>query len=209
MCIEKLKKYKILGLPLSIFIIILLIIFGGIIGIYKEFGKTDWLTISGNFALILTLATIIAYVYYTYLLAKEAWTTSASFGLLRWEKDPYLIIFILQNHSKFSLRCWCKLNASVCGQPVSLGGFYSGESSFDLQPFSVSNGNFKIREIVALAVRTVEELENKASDENIRQQLYLDIEFWYYPVGREKDKVENPKQPHYFDFRNKIFIADV
>jgi hypothetical protein len=71
-----------------------------------------------NFALILTLAAVLVYVYYTYLLAKDAWTPSASFVLEAYADDPYHFAFLIWNHSKVSLNYWCNLNATIYGQAV-------------------------------------------------------------------------------------------
>lgn len=160
-----------------------------------------------NFALVLTLAAVLVYVYYTYLLAKDVWTPSASFALKPYSNDPYHFAFLIQNHSKVSLKCWCNLNATVDGQSVSLGGFYSGQSSFDLQPFGGGNGHFDIQDILAKANRNLQEMKQMAGSNNPKEQLYLNIEFWYSPIGADI-VIRNPRQPHYFDFTRGVIVAD-
>ena len=161
-----------------------------------------------NFALVLTLGAILAYVYYTYLLAKDAWTPSASFALKAYPNDPYHFSFQIQNHSKVSLNCWCNLNATVYGQSISLGGFYSGQSSFDLQPFGGGNGHFDIRDILVTANRTLDDMKQGAGADDPKKQLYLNIECWFNPVGRKSSMTRNPRQPHYFDFKRDIMVTD-
>jgi len=161
-----------------------------------------------NLALVLTLAALLVYVYCTYMLAVEAWTISASFELVQLKPDPYRFAFILRNHSKHSLKCWCNLNTTTHGKSVSLGGFYAGESSFDLQPFAAANGWFDIRQILAKANSTVEEMREKSGSCNPKEQLYFDIEFWYSPTGRKEVIVRNPRQPHYYNFQKGLLIAD-
>lgn len=173
----------------------------------SPFGKYNIPFQLTDFALILTLAILIIYTYFTYSIAKEAWTPSASFALEQTRDDLYHFRFILKNHSKVPLECWCKLNASIYGKSVSIGGFYNGESSFDLQPFAQSSGYFGLSKIIKKANLNIEDLEKKANDENYKKQLYLDIEFWYNPKG-SGNVIENPKQPHFFDFRRKIMVAD-
>jgi hypothetical protein len=160
-----------------------------------------------NLAVVLTLAVLIIYAYHTYLLAKDAWTPSAAFVLEPYPSHPYHFLFLLQNHSKVSLQCWCNLNATVYGQPVALDGFYGGKTSFDLQPFGVATGHFDLSDILCKANRTVEEMKHKASPSDTKQQLRLEIEFWYNAFG-STSAVRNVKQPHYFDFVRDAMVAD-
>jgi hypothetical protein len=159
-----------------------------------------------DLALVLTLIAVIIYVYYTYVLAKEAWTPSASISFQRTEQDPLHFLVFITNSSKVSLHCWCNLNAKVNGQAVSLGGFYWGQSSFDVQPYSIVQGHFSVRDILARANRTVEQMIQNAQPGD-KSLLYLDVSFWYCPFG-SRDEIHNPKQPHYFDFERQILIAD-
>lgn len=197
-----------LKLPKELMIPIVLLVGAGIIAFILEVaGTVHLLGEVANLAFVLTLAAVLAYVYYTYLLAKDAWIPCASFALKAYPKDPYHFAFLVQNHSKASLNCWCNLNATVYGQPVSLGRFYGGESSFDLQPFGGGNGHFDIRDLLAKAGRTLQEMKQKAGAKNVKDQLYLDIEFWYSPVGADII-VRNARQPHFFDFRRDVLVAD-
>ena len=159
------------------------------------------------FALFLSLAALIVYAYYTYLIAKDAYTPSASFAIQPYINDPFHFAFILQNHSKVSLNCWCKLNPTVYNQQIDLDKFYGGKTSFDLQPFGNAMGHFDIRDILAKSERALEEMQSKYKKEDVKKQLYLNIEFWYNPVG-VNNKFENPKQPHFFDFKRNLIVAD-
>ena len=175
--------------------------------IIKIFFNIDYLNDISNFSLILSLAALIAYAYFNYLIAKDAYTPSASFALQPYINDPYHFAFILQNHSKVSLNCWCKLNPTVYGQNIDLDKFYGAKTSFDLQPFGNAMGHFDIRDILTRANRTLEELQEKYTNSDVKKQLYFDIEFWYNTVGFDY-KVTNPKQPHYFDFKRNRLVAD-
>lgn len=57
------------------------------------------------------------------------------------------------------------------------------------------------------AGRTVQEMKEKYDLKHPQPQLYMGIEFWYTPVGSNRE-VRNPRQPHYFDFNREIIIAD-
>lgn len=173
----------------------------------KVLQKPRELTDLGDSAVIFTLAAVLLYVFYTYSLAKEAWTPSASFDLKATNDNPYFFFFFLKNHSKFSLNCWCKLNASVYGQSVLVDGFYGGKTSFDLQPFALTNGVLDIRWLLAKVNRKAEDLVKEAKPENAKLQLHLDIEFWYNCID-DKTVIKNPKQPRYFDFKRKQLIGD-
>lgn len=195
-------------LPKWLFILILVLVMLGFVGLgLSLFSRCRILGDIANFALVLTLAAVLVYIYYTYLLAKDAWTPSASFALKAYPSDPYHFALLVQNHSKVSLNCWCNLNATVYGQAVSLGGFYSGQSSFDLQPYGGGNGHFDIRDILAKANRSLEEMKRLAGSSNPKEQLYLNIDFWYNPAGANI-VIRNPRQPHYFDFTRDVMVTD-
>jgi hypothetical protein len=189
-------------------LIVLLILSGAVSFCLKILTGCGLIADIANLALVLTLAALLVYVYCTYMIAVEAWTISASFALLQLEPDPYHFAFILQNHSKHSLRCWCKLNATVYGTPISLDRFYGGESFCDLQPFGVGSGHFDVRQILGKANRSVDEMKRKFDSANPKEQLYLNIEFWYSPIGRDDEVKKNPPQPHYFNFQKDRLVAD-
>jgi hypothetical protein len=175
----------------------------------------------GNFVLVLTLVAVVIYTYYTSQLAnytsqlvKEAWILSASFTLkvyptASYPPDPYHFAFYVRNHTKFSLNCWCRLNASVYSQDAPLSGFYGGQSSIDLQPYGAAKGHFYIGDILARANRSLEEMERLAGPSNVKDQLRLDIEFWYNRVGVLDIATPNPRQRHYFDFTRRVMVADI
>lgn len=194
--------------PKWLWTLIFTLVILGFVGLgLRLFGGCQLLGDIANFSLVLTLAAILVYVYYTYMLAKDAWTPSASFELIPLSNDSYHLIFLIRNHSKISLRCWGNLNATVYGNPVFLGGFYSGQSSFDLQPFGSGRGHFDIRDILSRANHTLEEMRERAGSDNPREQLYLNIEFWYSPIGTDM-VIRNPRQPHYIDFARDIIVVD-
>lgn len=171
-------------------------------------GKTEMLNQFADFALIITLAVLICYCYSTYLLAKEAWTISATYQLVPTQDDPYHFVFVLHNLSKFSLECYCKLNASIYKKPIELGGFFNGESSFNLQPHQAGScAALSIDLFLKKDNRKIEQMIEDASDQNHKQQLYLDIDFWYYQFGSDA-KFHSPKQPQFFDFRKKTWVTD-
>ena len=199
---------------LIIIIILLLIGFAGLIipnlSFLNECTITEILNSEGvaSFSLILTLVAILFYVYFTYMLAKDTWTPSASFALEVDPKDPYHFTFYLRNHSKISISCWCNLNAIVEGKPISLGGFYGGESPFELQPFSIGRGHFFIKDILTKENCNLQSIKKRTNSSNIKEQLYLKIDFWYTQIGANK-KIHNPIQPYYFDFKKDVIVLDV
>jgi len=75
------------------------------------------------------------------------------------------------------------------------------------QPFGVGSGHFDIREILIRANCDLQSMKQKASPDNLKKQLYLNIDFWYSPVDEDR-KIHNPRQPHYFDFARDVIVAD-
>jgi hypothetical protein len=77
-----------------------------------------------------------------------------------------------------------------------------------VQPFGKPCGHFDIiRDILAKANLTVEEMKQKAVSTNPKEQLYLNIEFWYSPIGTNI-VIHNPNQPHYFKFASDQLVVD-
>ena len=50
-------------------------------------------------------------------------------------------------------------------------------------------------------------MKQKASPDNLKKQLYLNIDFWYSPVNEDR-KIHNPRQPYYFDFARDVIVLD-
>ena len=197
-----------MNLPKWLWAIIIVSFISGLVGLgFRIFSECLILEDIASLALIFTLVVVAIYVYYTYMIAKDAWTPSASFVLEVYPGDPYHFAFFLQNHSKVSLKCWCNLNITVYGKNVSLGGFYSGETSFDLQPFGPAHGHFSIKDILIQTNYDLQSMKQKASPDNLKKQLCLNIDFWYSPVNEDR-KIYNPRQPYYFDFARDVIVLD-
>lgn len=197
-------------IPWWIKIIVSIFVVVGALGLYKAVRSEPWvLNCLGQFAIILTLAVLIVYTYYTQSHARAEWTPNASLNLVPAQDKPYLFRFVLKNYSKHSLQCRCNLNASISEVPFRVGGFFSGESSFDLQPFGEGAcAAMDIRNLLAEQDLELEHIENEATDENHKKQFRFDIDF-SYNILDSKDLVQNPRQPWFFDFRRKIWVLDV
>ncbi|MCJ7458378.1 MAG: hypothetical protein MUP17_05245 [candidate division Zixibacteria bacterium] len=197
-------------LPKSLIVAIVLLLGMGVIGLLlKILNNFEPLRDFADFALVLTLAALLAYVYFTYLLAKDAWTLSSSFILEPLPNDPYHYLFIISNPSKHTIDCWCNLHAHVLEKPVALSGFYNGEWPFTVQPMSGARGHFDIRGILEKAGCVLEDIEEMENGTPTEKLLTLDIEFWYHPSAN-KNLIQRPPQQHYyFDFSRKIMVLAV
>lgn len=160
-----------------------------------------------SFAIILTFAAMLRYVYDTYKLAEFNYLPSASLDFTYSNDTPPIIHSLIQNHSRFSLQCWCKINATVYGNPVTMPGFYGGESSWDLQPYSEQHGGFDINKLLAKVGQAREQLAANATTENYKEQLRFKVEFWYIPIG-SKIRIPNVSIPYYFDFKSQVLNCD-
>ncbi|MFH0951802.1 MAG: hypothetical protein V1838_01285 [Patescibacteria group bacterium] len=194
-------------LALIIILLIISIIFIALQNDFIEGVPFDLKANVSDFFLILTFIALLIYAYYTYLIAKDAWSPSASFYFQPHLGNQYYYDFFITNHSKLSLQCWCKLNATLNNQIINLGGFYSGESSFDVQPFAKVKGHFAIKYFLDKTSFTFDELEKIDNYRDLKNGLHLNIEFWYNPIQNKKDKIKNPSQPYFYDFKRKMFIA--
>lgn len=159
-----------------------------------------------NVALIATLGAVIAYVEYTRRIAEQPWLPSAGFALSM--QGPSVVRFDLVNHCRLDLECWCRLNASVYGESVTVPGFYAGESSFRLQPYGAGHGHFEIiKDIVMQSKVTGSDLDADKDSANAKRKIRLNVEFWYHgpggsPVGR------NQTMPYYLDWERKVLVSD-
>ena len=196
-----------LELPKTLILLVVLLLISVITSIILLFYDINILWAVADIALVITLIALIFYVYYTYLLAAEIWTPSASFQFIQQKSDVFTFNFSIKSHSKFSLECWCNLNVTVNGNPVAATGFFASLSPVRIQPYGQLDAYFNIRSILKQVDYTIDKMKEEYDDNNIKGQLYFDIEFWYTPSGRHK-KVQNPKQPYYFDFKNHVLITD-
>ena len=203
------KNRRLWGLPIHLIIICTPILLGGVVALILDIkaGNDNYLKMAGDFALILTFIVLVFYAYYTYSIAREAWTPCVSFDVYKTRPQYTLITFEIKNHSKVAVQCWCKLNASVIGGPVSLPGFFNGETSFDVQPFSKVEGEFTYVDLLSKAGKNQGDLSKSRTDDNAKKLFCMDVEFWYNKVG-EKEKIVSPKQPYYFDFVRGELVAD-
>lgn len=165
---------------------------------------------------ILTLAAVSLYAYYMYCQTKaiiqqsEAiWAISASYELKQIPEEPNEILFLIHNSSRYPLECWCKLNATVLGRPSSLGGFYDGKSSFPVQPFQTGIGHFNLGQVISNAGLTLNDVLEDWNKNTRKETLYLNIEFWFYPVDKKELRHEAPRYKFYFDFSRTKIVLDV
>lgn len=131
----------------------------------------------------------------------------ASFKMEMPNNHSYFVRFIIKNHSKVSIQCWCKLNASVNGISIEMPGFYNGQTPFDIQPFGEVGGFFSLGDIMSKAGENATSLVQKKTNDNLKELLYMDIEFWYNKIGEDRI-IENPKQPHYYNFATNQLVTD-
>lgn len=196
-----------LELPKPLFLLVTVLLISVIASIALLFFDINILWVVADIALVITLIALIFYVYYTYLLAAEIWTPTASYQFIQQKSDVFSFTFSIKSYSKFSLECWCNLNVKVNGNPVSASGFFANLSPVLLQPHGQLDAYFNMRSILKQVDYTIDKMKEEYDENNIKGQLYFDIEFWYTPTGRQK-KVQNPRQPFYFDFKNNVLITD-
>lgn len=213
MCDKMKLWFRKTGLPRNIIILEAILLLSAVI-----VSAYDWRNNASNnvsmlvnilspLAIILTLGVLIIYTYYTYLLAKYQIIPSASFGLVQSPDDPYHFAFIMSNQSKYPIKCWCNLNATTRGTNLLYKGFYSGDEPRLLQPEDRRTGHFRIKDLLTNSENKIYLLKNEANEENYKQLLHLNVEFWYYPLIDENN-VTTIRDPYYFDFRDNKLKPD-
>lgn len=195
--------------PKVIYGVALLICVAGLVGVFLRIvAGCNLLPDMASLALIFTLAILILYTYYTYKIASEAWIPVASFNMEQNSLFPYMVYFQIRNHSKFPLECWCNINPSLNGQSVQMEGFYGGKSSWVLVPFGAGTGHFEISKILEKVGKTVQDMKQMAGINDVKKQLCFEVDFYYYPVGKKKEKISYPVQPYHFDFVHNALVLD-
>jgi hypothetical protein len=172
--------------------------------------KLSWLRVVADLSLVASLAALLLYVYYTYVLARESAVISASIVLKQSDQIRTDIRCIVQNFSKFPLHCWCDLNGTVFETPVALDGFYAAKTSFDVQPFGTVEGHFTVEEVLGKAGITLADARQQVDNQAGRKDaIYLNVDFWYrIPGTPAADSVRNPRQPYYFDVARNLLVLD-
>jgi hypothetical protein len=201
---EKLPKW----LCFIVFVLALLSILSLIKPINLLFPSLD------TFALLITLIVLIIYTYFTYQIAKYTNQTAiepqipiASFSMEMDPQDPYHVFFIIQNHSKVPIDCWCKLNPKVQEELIQLDNFYGGKSPFKIQPYGKANGHFKVSDIISKSKYTMADFEELPETQKSEKLLNFNIDFYYNKIGT-KEQYHNPPQPCFYSFTYHLLILD-
>jgi hypothetical protein len=195
-------------------VLIIFLVFGLTSFFLRSYSSGEWQisnTIAkglADLALWLTLAALVYYVYFTYLLARDAWSFNAAFAIVLISTGHYW--FLVTNRSKQMLECWCDLHATVLGQPALLGGFYSGQHPMLVQSDTIAQGHFKIEDILQTVNQNMASMRTLAEQGGLMTNLLrLEVEFWYYPVGQKRMSRRTPIMAHYYDFLDNKLVYDV
>lgn len=184
------------------------IILGGVTSlVLKHVTNLDFLEDSSSFALVLTLAFLVLYTYYTRQLARSDYEAIAGFWLTASDAKPDTVLFMIHNHCKRPLDCWSTVEVTVGGQSFKLRGFYGGEYPFFVQPHQTANSNLSIeRDVVThggFSSRDLVRLEKEAS----RIPIHLKISFGYGAAG--EDTTWLPPAYYYYSLAQQKLVLDV
>lgn len=182
-------------------------VLGTVAFVLKEAKGVDLLGDLSAYALVLTFGSLVLYTYYTRRLAQADYEPLASFWLARGEENPLRINFMIDNHCKRPLDCWCEIEATVEKQRFALSGFYGKEYPFYVQPFLRANGNFNIeKNIVKRAGYNIEKLEEMESRTGMKP-IHLKIMFGYGVRGGNIKWIAPVY--YYFSVQEKKLVLDV
>ena len=199
--------------PRWLYMLIILLGVAAVISAFLAFrSQTEAASAIGSVALIITLLVVILYTHFTALYAKASAYPPVSFDM-RSPKPGYFQFWIM-NHSNVPVSCWCKLNPTYekshlrFGSHNSLGGFYEGESSFDVLPYQTVHGASFDLSVFFMGK------DNDAWDDIVKRakgggfpRLRFGIQFWYEAreLGFHSQMVE---QRYYYDFGIDKMILD-
>ena len=163
-----------------------LIIFAGILGlVLKHLADIDLLDDISAFALILTLASLVLYTYYTRQLAQSDYDPLAGFWLSLDDENSDRVILSVSNHCRRALNCWTKIEVTIRDQAFYLNGFYGGERPMFLQPLQIAVSSFQIRKDIVEQCRV--SIGTLAEYERVYQAvpIHFRILFGYALAGRK------------------------
>jgi hypothetical protein len=153
-------------------------------------GVRSYLDLLSSFALIATFCVLMLYTLYTYRLAADSYRPLASFWLSAAGEKSTTVLFVIGNHCKRPLDCWCRLDATVVAVPhreITVPGFYKSEFPFYVQPFQNANGVFDIeRDIANRAGLSLDDLVATEAQCG-RASIHLKIRFGYGPTASEPE----------------------
>lgn len=175
--------------------------------VMKHTTHLDLLEDSSSFALVLTLAFLVLYTYYTRQLARSDYEPLAGFWLASADVEPDVVLFMIHNHCKRSLDCWSRVEATVRGQTFQLRGFYGGEYPFFVQPLQTANGNFSIgRDVVTHCGFSRDALAHRERETG-EMPVHLKVSFGYGLGG--EDITWLPPAYYYYSLAQQKLVLDV
>lgn len=186
--------------------------------IFITLQKPEYNIISlGSFiVLALTLIALIFYAFDT--------NTIARITKLKWEQESVLsatytiemytgtvnsdkVLFRLTNPSKTFIKAKVNCNFKINGKSVNFSKPYSGEEIWILFPHQVSQGWFRISDILKLDNKTIENMKTEYQDNNRSTQLTMDLEIEFRDEFGQKRSL--PKRRHFFEFKNWLWIPEL
>lgn len=200
-----------LNLPQWFWLVLFVMLALGIIGAWGYLKEHDKLGQAMSLlVLTLTLIAVSIYTYYNYLHVRDIYTPVGTFYMRQADDDRYHILTFFSNQSRQSIRMWAELKATVYGQVVNIGGFYSTAHPWELLPFTQGQGHFGIPEILQKVSYTVERLKQTANERphEVKHQLRFTARIWYQGLKTPLE-IHCPIQNYYFDFTRDVLVLDV
>ncbi len=194
------------GIFLIVFLTFILFI------ILKYFCKID-LTYS-DFILFITFEALIYYTYFTYKIYRQDLILSASVKLISAEEqkkyesigtvhENHEYRVIMQNFTKYPLKCRCIIKPIVFGKLYETNDFYGGKEYRTIQPFGIFNGWIDIDRYLKLAGESYQDiLYHKKDNFKIDEILRFDVDF-EYSLSNGEEFTKNPTLNYFYIFRNR------
>jgi hypothetical protein len=187
--------------PKRITILAIVVLLFGVGGSIRYTALTNYLEV-GLIISTITLVTVMLYVYYTYLIAKDAWTPTASFYFRQYDNDPQHIQYVMTNHSKLTLKTSGELTVNIGNKTFKWNGYYAKEKPWILQPLMTAFGHFEMKNVAAKVGLTLKDLEKQ--NKEIRFSFVL-----YYEALETGEKRKTEKHEYRFNSKNKELYLDV
>ncbi|MFH1052597.1 MAG: hypothetical protein V1779_16885 [bacterium] len=169
---------------------------------------------NNDFILFITFIALIYYTYYNYKIYRQDLILSASVKLISAEDqkkyeplgtvhENHEFRVIMQNFTKYPLKCRCIIKSVVFGKLYETNDFYGGKEYRTIQPFGIFNGWIDIDRYLKLAGESYKDIYyNKKNNYGDDEILKFDVDF-EYSLANGDELTKNPTLNYFYIFRQR------
>jgi len=120
------------------------------------------------------------------------------------EKQSDRVAFRLINPTDYIIDASVNCNFKIYGETMRYAGAYDGTETWVVYPHQISQGLFKVDELLAKKGKSREQMIKEKNQSNSMEQLTMDLEITFKSETGRTGKY--PSRHHYFDFERWIWV---